>query len=56
MEDIIRRKESSHISFSEIFSLCESLKRLEKDDVWDDLITGFSMISEIYRSTPDRPK
>lgn len=56
MEDIVRRKESSHISFREIFSLCESLEHLGKSELWDDLITGFSMISEIYQSTPDRPK
>ncbi len=53
MEDVVRRKMSNHISFKELFSLSESL---EESDIIEDLITGFSIIADIYRSVPDRPK
>lgn len=55
-EDIIRRKKSFHISFKEIFSLCESLAKRESDTAWEDLIVWVSIISDIYTSVPNRPK
>ncbi len=53
MEDAIRRKKSHHISFRELFSLSEWLS---ERTLQEDLITGFSILSDIYRSVPERPK
>ena len=56
MEDVVRRKKSRHISFDELCDLCTSLSHLGTPDIWENFIFGLSIISDIYRSVPERPK
>jgi DNA polymerase III epsilon subunit family exonuclease len=53
-EDLIRKSKSIHISIKELFNSVESIENLDTSTI-DDLITGISMISDIYTSTPERP-
>ncbi len=56
IEDVIRRKKSEHISFDELLVLSESLSYTGTPDIGKDFITGLSMITDIYRAVPVRPK
>jgi DNA polymerase III epsilon subunit family exonuclease len=56
MEDVLRRKKSRHISFEVLILLSESLSERENPEIWKDLITGLSIIWDIYRAVPERPK
>ena len=56
MEDAVRRKKSHHISFKELLFLSESMIHNGNAHLGEDLIIGFSIISDIYRSVPERPK
>ena len=53
-EDLIRKAKSSHISIKELFNSIESIEQLDASTI-DNLVTGISMISDIYTSTPERP-
>ena len=56
IEDIVRRANSRHISFEKMFALSESLSHMGARAIWEDLITGISIMADIYRSVPERPK
>ena len=56
IEDIVRRVKSRHISFEKLLTLSESLSHMGEPTLWEDLITGISIIADIYRSVPERPK
>ena len=56
MEDAVRRKKSHHISFKELLFLSESMIHNGNITLGENLITGFSIISDIYRSVAERPK
>ena len=56
IEDIVRRANSRHISFEKMFALSESLSHMGTPAIWKDLITGISIMADIYRGVPERPK
>ena len=39
-----------------MFALSESLSHMGAPAIWEDLITGISIMADIYRSVPERPK
>jgi DNA polymerase III epsilon subunit family exonuclease len=56
IEDIVRRGKSSHISFEGMIEIAGSLSGLGESSIWEDLIMGLSIIGDIYRAVPERPK
>jgi DNA polymerase III epsilon subunit family exonuclease len=55
IEDVIRRKKSRHISLEWLMKLSSSLFSTRHLTIYHDLITGLSIIWDIYRSVPERP-
>ena len=54
--DILRKKESYHISFEKIHSLSSFLRGKYNDKCWQDIDFSIALIQEIFETTPLRPQ